>query len=108
MMMNAAMRAFQDNEIVPAAAARRADVLHDVGNGVGAYYIANNVRWYFSRPGSWGFAPADDTVSRRPCDTNALNSDDRLCWVTTANGIAPNGRCGSHTGQAWRRIILHK
>ncbi len=83
------------------------------GDDSSASHLANGAQWYFGEggggddPGSWGFAAAGDSVSRYPCDTSNVNSEQRLCWHTeiTMAGY----RCGAtkdlNAGADWSKIV---
>ena len=76
-------------------------------------HISNGASWYFSEktyPASWGFARADDRITRGECDHNDENGQYRLCWHTT---YSPGGwRCGSNTAldrnRGWERVIFQR
>ncbi len=73
----------------------------------------NGATWYYNESRSWGFAPADEAVSRNTCDTNNLNADGetRMCIHTENGNIGAGFRCGNNRLNAsadWERLILRR
>ncbi len=92
------------------AAGERGEVLTDTGNGnnVNAH---NGVGWYFNNSHSWGFAPEGLEVDRRNCDLAGAQGEQRLCWNTNGNILAPGFRCGEtviNAEEGWDRVLLHR
>jgi hypothetical protein len=76
-----------------AAMGFRQDVLYDCAYNESCSHVANGVKWYFASNYSWGFANELDTVTRTWCDSESVNSADRLCWHTVSG--FDGYRCGS-------------
>ena len=86
------------------AAGDRSDVFFDTGANTDEVHEANNVNFYYHDNWSFGFAPADATVSKTPCDTTSDQYNDlRLCWHTY--NIVGGYRCGSATDQDGDELI---
>ncbi len=95
-----------------AAMGRRDEVLRDVGPGIGDSHAHNGLSWYFDESTSWGFLPAGARVARATCDVDrADRPEQRLCWHTENDTLAPGYRCGGNflNGDAgWERVVLHR
>jgi hypothetical protein len=77
------------------AAAPRADVIFDTGEG-DTTHDANGTGWYFNSDHSWGFAKQGDPVNRSTCDTlNGPNPELRLCWHTFEGFLEGGYRAGA-------------
>lgn len=88
------------------AAASRADVLFDTGQG-NVTHPANGSEWYYSPTYSWGFAGAGDSVSRSSCDVGGTNADYRLCWHTDewSGGYRVGATEGLNNSTDWERVV---
>jgi hypothetical protein len=82
------------------AAAPRADVLFDTGDGTSPNFNvphdANGSGWYFNPDYSWGFAKQGDPIDRDSCDVqDDPNPDLRLCWHTSGGNLDNGYRAGA-------------
>lgn len=107
-MMLAALPTATATSYTVLAAAPRADVVFNTGNGNNTTHLANGTAWYFSTGYSWGFARGGDAVTRNSCDTMGTNAALRLCWHTGqgVGGYRAGATLGLNGDPTWTRRVL--